>query len=195
MTTTATEIARPTGFPLRRIPARAYDAPYDDELAENEPAGSGAAGMLALAFPLASGVPAVPASRARLRLVPAPPHGLDPDGDPPPDLPSPGPWAARLIQAVAEVLDGDRPVAQLVRWSTLEVHAKLLRRAARAPQLGPAAAARRQRPVVRSVHVSQPTAGVAEACALIWRAGRGRALAVRLEWRAGRWICTAVDLC
>ncbi len=49
-----------------------------------------------------------------------------------------------------------------------------------------------RRTVVRSVHVSEPTPGVAEVCALVWNGQRARAIALRLQGRHGRWQCTSL---
>src|SRR5262245_4563587 len=37
-------------------------------------------------------------------------------------------WAARLVQALAEVIAGDRPIGQLVRWTDGTVYADINRR-------------------------------------------------------------------
>ena len=50
------------------------------------------------------------------------------------------------------------------------------------------------RPLVRSVHVSEPADGVAEACAVVDTGPRRRAVALRLEGMDGRWQCTALQL-
>src|SRR5204863_3419166 len=65
------------------------------------------------------------------------------------DLPDPRAWARRMVQAVVEVLSGVRPVAQLVRWTSLEVYAGLQRRCT--PTTRPPAPGRRA--VVRTVRV------------------------------------------
>jgi hypothetical protein len=106
------------------------------------------------------------------------------------DLPDPTAWARRMVQAVVEVLSGVRPVAQLVRWTSLEVYAGLQRRCA------PAASAPRpgRRAVVRTVRVCLPVDGVAEASAVVVDHGRVRAVALRLEGLDGRWRMTALEL-
>ena len=162
------------------------DGPYDDELAEPSPAVSGS---LALAFP-APTRPGVP-----LRLVP-PADGRDgaaPAGGPTrrDALPDPRPWTARLAQAVAEVLAGARPAAQLSRVATLEVLRLLERNSGR---LGARRDSPTRRPLVSSVHVSEPRDGVAEVCAVVDTGPRRRALAMRLEGTDGRWRCTALQV-
>ncbi|MCY7372301.1 MAG: Rv3235 family protein [Spirochaetaceae bacterium] len=207
---------RPT---LRRLPTPACEPPYDDELdgptvgraawsrAAAE-AGGAVQGTLALAFVLPTGVPAVPVAPIGLRLVPpaapaAPAPQPRPDAleeldevdfGPQPtsraDLPEPRTWAARLVQALVEVLAGDRPVGQLVRWTSAAVYDNVSA-LARPGDRGTSAAARG---VVRSVHVSEPIDGVAEVAALVRRGRRTTAVALRLEGLDGRWQCTAVEL-
>jgi hypothetical protein len=48
--------------------------------------------------------------------------------------------------------------------------------------------------MVRSVHLSEPSDGVAEISAHLWIDGRGTAVALRAEGRDGRWVCTAIDI-
>ena len=50
------------------------------------------------------------------------------------------------------------------------------------------------RPVIRSLHLSEPGDGVVEACSLVHDGTRGRAIALRLEGIDGRWVCTALDV-
>ena len=177
-------------------------------------AGGGGAvqGTLALAFVLPSGVPAVPVEPIGLRLVPSlsspgSPTSPDParpdaleeldevDFGPQPtsraELPEPRSWAARLVQALVEVLAGDRPVGQLVRWTSAAVYDDVAALALPGER-GTTAGARG---VVRSVHVSEPVDGVAEVAAVVVRRGRrATAVALRLEGLDGRWQCTAVEL-
>jgi hypothetical protein len=94
-----------------------------------------------------------------------------------------------MAQAIAEVLAGARPVAQLTDVASLEVVRLLSRNAGRLcarPGLPP------QRPIVDAVHLGEPCEGVAEACAVVNLGARYRALAFRLELLGGRWRCTAV---
>jgi hypothetical protein len=208
---------------LRRLPAPACEPPYDDELPGRSGAGrwSGPAaeasdavqGTLALAFVLPSGVPAVPVAPVGLRLV-APLDSRsgaqdrmdDAEFGPQPtdrvDLPEPRGWAARLVQAIVEVLAGDRPLGQLVRWTSTEVYDEVSGltlpggtggRGSTGSTAGPGAG-RSARAVVRSVHVSEPVDGVAEVAALVRRGARTTAVALRLEGLDGRWQCTALEL-
>jgi hypothetical protein len=164
---------------LRLVPAPPHDPPYDDEL---PPSAAPVTGNLALAFP-----PADP-TVVPLRLVP-PAVAAAPSGD----LPDPRRWAGRLAQAIAEVLCGSRPPAQLYAHASLAVIQQLERASSVARRrdgrpTGPA-------PRVESVQVCCPCPDVAEAAAVIDTGARRRALAVRMESRGGRWQCTALQLC
>ncbi|MDQ1603619.1 MAG: hypothetical protein QOE01_1464 [Actinomycetota bacterium] len=184
--------------PLRRLPLPVSEPPYDDELPAPRPQRPADAtqGTLALAFTMPSGVPARP--RPPLHLV-SPLHPvalLDEDDDdfgpqatPRAALPDPRPWAARLVQALVDAVAGDRPVRQLVRWTSAEVYADVTSRA-RAERRRASAA----RALVRTVHVSEPDDGVAEVAALVRRGARATAVALRLEGLDGRWQCTALEL-
>jgi hypothetical protein len=196
---------------LRRLPLPAWDPPYDDEVGTSRPlraeAGSSAAvqGTLALAFVLPSGVPAVPEPPVELTMPPAPAlrlvsgpaaeDALDdvefgPQPTPRAALPEPRHWAARFVQAVVEVLGGDRPASQLVRWTSTGVYDEVASRVVATGSGGQAPA----RPVVRSVHVTEPADGVAEVAALVRRGVRCTAVAIRFEGMDGRWQCTALEL-
>ena len=182
---------------VRRVPARALEPPYDDEIDGVVPSSEATDGTLALAFPLPSGVPAMPEPPPALRVRPVPDDGA---GGVPAlrtssnGLAPPRPWAGRLVQAVVEVLAGDRPAAQLVRWTAAGVYYDLQRMATRAARERAVFADRPAVDVVRSVHVSEPAEGVAEVCALVWRGRRAHALALRMEGRDGRWQCTALRI-
>jgi len=135
--------------------------------------------MLPLEFCLPNGLPAVPVVSD---LVVRHPHS------------SVVPWAARLAQAVLEVVAGERPVLQLTAW----VHPDIYRRLERRHRLGAQGreshrAAERRADTVRSVHVCHPCDEVAEVSVVTAGGGRCRALAMRLERRKGRWFCTELD--
>lgn len=130
---------------------------------------------------------------------------LSPRHQPPP-APAPRPlratgpleaWVHRFAQATVEIVGGDRPPAQLVRWSSRQVYEDLHRRAvvvARAGGHAPGVArVQPVRPQVVSVHTSTVRPGVAEASARVRYGDRSRALALRFEHRAGRWLCTALE--
>ena len=194
---------------LRRLPLPAWDPPYDDEVGRSaalttaSSAGAAVQGTLALAFVLPSGVPAVPSAPPvltppGLHLV-GPPEAdevLDevefgPQPTPTAALPEPRSWAGRFVQAVVEVMAGDRPASQLVRWTTLEVYDDV---ACRVTPRGRPGSPVPPRSVVRSVHVTEPADGVAEVAALVRRGLRCTAVALRFEGMDGRWQCTALEL-
>lgn len=104
-------------------------------------------------------------------------------------------WAARFAQAVVEVVGGDRPVSQLLRWTTGRVYTDLGRRVRLLARTEPATLRLRTvRPQVRSVHVFQPCPECAEVSVHVRHGQRSRALAARLELEEGRWTCTALQL-
>jgi hypothetical protein len=105
--------------------------------------------------------------------------------------PDPRPWTRRLTQAIAEVLAGARSPSQLSGLVSLDVLRLLERRYGRfnaAPGAAPT------RPIVRSVHVSEPQHNRVEACAVIAVGHRVRAIALRLDAVNGRWRCTALRI-
>jgi hypothetical protein len=110
------------------------------------------------------------------------------------DLPDPGTWAGQLARAVTEVLAGDRPLPQLMRWTDETVFADLSRRTAALAQAGAGRRGPRNRVGVRSVHVCEPRDGVIEAAVHVRQGHRSRALALRLEGLDGRWRCTALQI-
>jgi hypothetical protein len=142
-------------------------------------------GALALRYQAAP-VPSPALAPPMLRLVG--------DGEAP-ALPDAQAWASRLVQAVTEVLAGDRPIGQLIRWTDPVVFSDLNRRV-RVLGLTTTATARgsKERCAVRSVHVSAPTPEVAEVAAHVRHGDRSRAVALRLEVHRGRWVCTALEL-
>lgn len=206
----------PARLGVRRLPARRADPPYDDEVGGTGtgstapvglPASVGDAvvqGALALAFAVGSAGPLprrVPPARPVLHLVPPwqPSPGREAAAAGPgtvrTELSCPASWSGRFSQALVEVLAGDRPVAQLLRWTSTEVYADLQRRVL----LTVAPTAGQRRPgsgaaAVRRVHVDEPGTGVAEVAAVVRSGPRCRALALRLEGVNGRWVCTALEL-
>lgn len=181
---------------VRRIPTPLCEPPYDDERSPDDTRPQ-VLGALTLPFD--------PPTARRLRLVPQ----LVADDDvadpftarrtPRSALPDPRMWGGRLTQAVTEVLDGHRPIGQLLRWVSEdvyeEVEAQIHRQAACAgrTESSPVRRVRRERSAVRSVHVCEPEDGVAELCATVRREGRTTAVALRLEGVDGRWLCTALQ--
>ena len=149
-------------------------------------------GSLALA---AEPVPAHPAptrpATPDLRLVP----GTGPGGGPGSGPDEVSAWAARFAQGVVEVLGGDRPLQQLVRWTSRRVYLDLERRVRILTRSCPSdQRLRTVRAQVRSVHVCHPTAEAAEVSVHVRHGRRSRALAARLELVQGRWQCTALQL-
>jgi hypothetical protein len=207
----------------RRLPVPACEPPFDDEVgrdhtwpavgAPGRPAGEAPVqGTLALAFLLPSGLPAAPRPAPTLRLVPDLPARCDStavedlaDFGPQPTsraaLPEPRAWAGRLVQAIVEVLAGDRPLTQLVRWTTTEVYEEVtaLLSARRPAGVHGQASGRRAvdevvRAAVSSVRLTEPADGVAEVAATVRRGRRTTAVALRLEGLDGRWQCTALEV-
>ena len=110
-------------------------------------------------------------------------------------------WSRRYAQAVVEIVSGDRPVAQLVRWHTPVIHHELSRRAAIVARAGvhQAGQGRGRRPVVRPqvarARTCYITPGSAEVSLHVRYGERSRALAARFEHRDGRWLATALEFC
>lgn len=196
---------------LRLVPAPHPSLPYDDERPlgvaawrHNEAADGGTQGTLALAFALPSGIPATPAPSARLRVV-----GRDLGGSPrcrpavsAPSAadevtacrPEPTRWAALIAQAIVEAEVGDRPLSQLVRWTTAEVYDVVALRCSTHGRRSAVARLGTARAVVASIHVCRIAPDIAEACATVRRAGRARAVALRLEGIGDTWRCTALTM-
>jgi hypothetical protein len=108
-------------------------------------------------------------------------------------LPEPKAWAATFIQAAMEVAGGLRSAGQLVRWTTPEVHAILVRRGALT------ARARRgimttSKPRVRALVACAPRTGICEVSAVIAEPDRVRAVAFRMEGVHGRWRVTELEI-
>ena len=108
-------------------------------------------------------------------------------------LPEPKSWAGTFIQAAMEVAGGLRSAGQLVRWTTPEVHAILVRRGALT------ARARRgmvtnSKPRVRALIACHPRPGVCEVSAVIAEPERVRAVAFRMEGLHGRWRVTELEI-
>lgn len=106
-------------------------------------------------------------------------------------------WTLRYAQAAVEIVGGDRPATQLVRWTDPEVYADLRRRAhlvARAGGHQPGLArVQTVRPRVHSVHACFVSHDVVECGVHVRHGEHSRALAVRFERSAQHWICTALD--
>jgi hypothetical protein len=96
------------------------------------------------------------------------------------------------LQAVVEVLSGDRPLTQLIRWTDSAVYTEIARRrellATRQTR-----SSRSGRPHVATVHICHPTTDTAEVAARVTTGMRSRAIAGRLDLRRDRWLCTALQ--
>jgi hypothetical protein len=105
--------------------------------------------------------------------------------------------AARIGAAVVEIVGGDRPVSQLLRWTTPEVYENLARRA----HLVASAAGRRAgsggiqsvRPHVAGLRSSFVTSTCAEVSLRVRYGPRSRAVAARFELVHDRWQITALE--
>jgi hypothetical protein len=106
-------------------------------------------------------------------------------------------WARRYAQAAVEIVGGDRPPTQLLRWSSPEVYADLQRRAllvARAGRHLPGAGrVQPVRPRVVSVRSCFISRDVVEVSTHVRYCERSRALAARFERVRDHWRCTALD--
>lgn len=126
-------------------------------------------------------------------------------------------WAHRYVQAAIEIVGGDRPASQLLRWSSREVFENLERRArlvAGAGRYQPGQGrVQPVRPRVHGVRTCFLADGIVEVSVHLRYGERSRALAARFEHLAGRptsrwpgeppepadpdaqrrWCCTALD--
>jgi hypothetical protein len=106
-------------------------------------------------------------------------------------------WASRYLQAAVEIVGGDRPVSQLLRWSSREVYENLDRRARLVARAGRhhAGVGRVQpvRPKVLGVHTCFLARDVVEVSAHVRYGERSRALAARFEQTGRCWSCTALE--
>jgi hypothetical protein len=179
----------PSPLRIRKAPTSAWARVHEDS-------GAGSPyiqGTLALDIASDVALVAPPLAPPTLTVMPGgrtPNFGSDGSG-----LPDPRDWAARFCQAIVEVIGGDRPAAQLVRWTSRAVYTDLNRRV-RILGLTSSAATRGQvaRPQVRSVRVCQPAPNIAEVAVHLQHGRRSRALAARLETIDRRWLCTALQL-
>ena len=104
--------------------------------------------------------------------------------------------AAHFMQALVEVLSGERAARQMAAWMAPDVydqlHARLAARARVPRRAGVGSAAR-----IASVHISMINDETAEIAGRMVHRGRSRALAVRLELQTSHrgqraWRCTAL---
>lgn len=106
-------------------------------------------------------------------------------------------WTRRYVQAALEIVGGDRPATQVLRWTAPDVYADLRRRAwlvGRAGGHRPGlATVQPVRPQVRSVHSCFISEAVVECSVHVGYGRRGRAIAARFERIREHWVCTALD--
>lgn len=106
-------------------------------------------------------------------------------------------WAMTFAQACVEVVLGDRPASQLVRWTTPELHHEIAYRAGVVARAGVRRTAGTRRPPVRpqvqNVHTCFVADDVVEMCVRVKYGERSRAIAGRLEVIGGRWQCTELE--
>jgi hypothetical protein len=105
--------------------------------------------------------------------------------------------AARIGAAVVEIAGGDRPVSQLVRWTTPDVYQDLARRAhlvARAVGRRPGAGGLQAvRPQLIAAHTSFVSERTAEVSLHVRYGDRSRAVAARFELIRDRWQVSALE--
>lgn len=107
-------------------------------------------------------------------------------------------WAHLFFQAVVDIVSGDRPVTQVLRWCSEDVFMDLSTRAAIVARAGGHKPGFGRRPlVVRakvvSVHSCFLDPRVVEVSAHVRRGQRSRALAGRFHLTGGRWQCVALQ--
>ena len=105
--------------------------------------------------------------------------------------------AARIGAAIVEIVGGDRPVSQLLRWTTPEVYQDLARRAhlvARAVGRRPGSGGIQSvRPQLVAAHISFVSEGCAEVTLHVRYGRRSRAVAARFELIRDRWQVSALE--
>ncbi|MFL6090069.1 MAG: Rv3235 family protein [Aeromicrobium sp.] len=104
--------------------------------------------------------------------------------------------AGHFMQALVEVLAGERPPRQLAAWMSHDVYGQMVTRLAIRPRPAHRPTTLHRARVV-SVHVAMVDAETAEIAARFVQRGRSRAIAVRLELRTNhrsisQWLCTAI---
>ena len=107
-------------------------------------------------------------------------------------------WASRYLQAAVEIVGGDRPVSQLLRWSSREVYEDLHRRAQLVARAGRHHAGQGRvqpvRPRVVGLHTCFLSRSRVEVSAHIRYGERSRAVAARfVRTTDQRWCCTALE--
>lgn len=106
-------------------------------------------------------------------------------------------WIGRVVQAAVEIVGGDRPISQAVRWTTSRVYQQLGRRATHLGRVGGyspgVGRVQRVRPRVTGVMTSSPDEGIVDAAITVRTGQRVRAVAARFERLEDRWICSVLD--
>ena len=101
-------------------------------------------------------------------------------------LPEPKAWTKQLVIGIAEVLIGERPIFQLMRWVSFDVYLEIDKNIKQRDSKNK----QRIRPLIRSVHIDQTSENVVQAIAVIQKGKRGRGMGIRLEAEDDRWRCT-----
>lgn len=101
-------------------------------------------------------------------------------------LPEPKAWTKQLVTGIAEVLIGERPIFQLMRWVSFDVYLEIDKHIQQRDNKNK----QRVRPLIRSVHIDQTSENVVQAIAVIQKGKRGRGMGIRLEAEDDRWRCT-----
>lgn len=101
-------------------------------------------------------------------------------------LPEPKAWTKQLVTGIAEVLIGERPIFQLMRWVSFDVYLEIDKNIKQRDSKNK----QRIRPLIRSVHIDQTSENVVQAIAVIQKGKRGRGIGIRLEAEDDRWRCT-----
>ena len=105
--------------------------------------------------------------------------------------------AVRIGAALVEIVGGDRPVSQVLRWTTPEVYQDLARRAhlvARTAGRAPGAGEVQQvRPQLVAAHTSFVSERCAEVSLHVRYGERSRAVAARFELIRDRWQVSALE--
>lgn len=140
-------------------------------------------GALALSYPMTPEMTADPQTTALVVVPHGARHGSSGGMEA---------WAATFIQAIVEVIASDRPVTQLVRWTSRRVYAEIMHRQRRVAQHRGTTATRSCRQHVATVRVCRPGENCAEVAARVVFGPRSRAIAARLDYVNGRWMCTAI---
>lgn len=102
------------------------------------------------------------------------------------------------LQAVVEIVAGDRPASQVLRHTHPDVHVDLVRRAVLIARAGGHAPGGGRpgiavRPTVRGCRTALVRKDAVEASVHVRYGDRSRAVAARFEVRRGRWVCVALE--